>query len=113
MNLLIGVVLILIGQIGIWFQTNGQFVWPWFKNNPLILSITFGTGLSYMFIHSTRYLALHFDGMLWPGRLISFGGGIIVFTVLPYIIMGETITLKTIISLVLACILVSIQVFWK
>ena len=53
------------------------------------------------------------DGMLWPGRLISFGGGIIVFTVLTYIIMGESITLKTIISLILACILVSIQVFWK
>ena len=111
MNLLIGVVLILIGQIGIWFHAPNGF--KLFKNNPLILSITFGTGLSYMFIHSTRYLALHFDGMLWPGRLISFGGGIIVFTVLTYIIMGESITLKTIISLVLACILVSIQVFWK
>ena len=113
MNLIIGLVLMLVGQVCIWFQTNGQFVWPWFKNNPLLVSILGGTILSYIFIMATKYLVLHFDGLLWPPRLISFGVGIMAFTALTYIVMGESITLKTIISLILACILVSIQVFWK
>jgi hypothetical protein len=50
-NLLIGMGLTLIGQILIFFQTNGQFIWPWFKKNPLILSIGFGTVISYLFIN--------------------------------------------------------------
>ncbi len=113
MNLLIGVILTLIGQILIWFQTNGQFVWDWFRKNPVILAVSFGSVISYIFILGTKYLALHFDGLLWPVRLIGFGLGMLVFSTFTWYFMGETINAKTIISLILAFTLVCIQVFWK
>jgi hypothetical protein len=112
-NLLIGLALSLMGQILIFFQTNGQFIWPWFKKNPLILSMGFGTVISYLFIMGTHYVVTYFEGTLWENRLLGFGMGMISFSTLTYIFMGEGINLKTGISLTLATILVLIQIFWK
>ena len=112
-NLIVGVLLMVTGQILIWFQTNGQFVWDSFKRNPLLLSVIGGTVISYMFIMSTRHLVMYFDGLLWPGRLMGFGIGIFAFTFLTWYYMGESVTPKTIVSLILALTLVSIQIFWK
>jgi hypothetical protein len=39
--------------------------------------------------------------------------GMVAFTMLTYWVMDEAINIKTIISLVLAVILVCIQIFWK
>jgi hypothetical protein len=113
MNLLIGILLSLLGQTLIWFQTNGQFVWEWFRKNPIILSVAFGGIISYLFILGTKYLALHFDGLLWPVRFIGFGSGMVVFSILTWYFMGEGISAKTIISLILSFSLVAIQIFWK
>jgi|SRR6056300_353409 len=112
-NLLIGMGLTLIGQILIFFQTNGQFIWPWFKKNPLILSIGFGTVISYLFINGTHHMVTYFGGTLWENRLLGFGMGMVSFGLLTYIFMGEGITLKTGVSLILATSLVLIQLFWK
>jgi hypothetical protein len=112
-NLTLAIVLFTMGQSLIWIQTNGQFLWKWFDKNPLILSITFGTIISYMFIYATKFVVAHFDGLLWPGRFIGFGTGMITFVLLTWFFMGEGITTKTSISLVLATTLVAIQIFWK
>jgi len=112
-KLFLTVTLFLVGQTLIWFQTNGQFLWSWFAKNPLILSLVGGTTISYAFILATRFAYEHFDGLLWPGRFIGFGTGMISFVLLTWVFMGEGITTKTAISLVLATTLVCIQVFWK
>jgi hypothetical protein len=69
--------------------------------------------ISYTFILGTKYIVEHFDGTLWPGRLIGFGIGAICFGILTYIYMGEGITAKTAVSLILAITLVLVQIFWK
>jgi len=112
-NLLYGVVLLILGQIGIWFQTNGQFAFPWFKRNPILVSIIFGTVISYMFIKATAYIAIYYDGQIWPGRFIGFAMGICSFTILTWYFMDEGINTKTLISLILASTLVIIQILWK
>ena len=66
-----------IGQTLIWIQTNGQFVWPWFKKNPLAVSIIMGVPISYVLIYGTRFIVEFYGGLLWPGRFIAFGTGII------------------------------------
>ena len=96
----------------IWFQTNGQFVWPWAKENPMLMALI-GFPISYILIVATKYVVAGFDGLLWPGRLVGFGTGMIVMAILTYCYMGEGIKTKTLISLVLATTLVFIQVFWK
>ena len=113
MNLLLGFLLFFLGQGLIWVQTNGQFVWPWFKKNPWLVSFAFGGIISYILIQATRLVVEHFDGMLWPGRFIGFASGILIFTVMTYIFMGEGITAKTGVSLALSVGLIAIQLFWK
>jgi hypothetical protein len=112
-QLTLAIVLFFAGQSLIWFQTNGQFIWKWFEKNPIILSIGMGSIISYMFIFATKHVVAHFDGLLWPGRFIGFGTGMISFVVLTWIFMGEGITTKTAVSLVLATTLVCIQILWK
>ena len=99
-------------QLVTWFQLNGQFVWPWFKNNPLILCL-FGIPISWLYIEATRLGFIAFDGLIWPGRLLGFAMGMLTFAVCANIFMGEGLTNKTIISLILATILTCIQIFWK
>jgi len=112
-NLLIGLALTFIGQVLIFFQTNGQFFIPWFKNNPFIISLVGGTLVSYLFITGTGYTVEYFGGTVWENRLLGFGMGMVSFSLLTYIFMGEGITLKTGVSLILATSLVLIQLFWK
>lgn len=113
MRLFYGFLLFLLGQSLIWIQTNGQFIWPWFKKNPWIISFGFGGIISYILIHATRHVVTHFDGLLWPGRFIGFATGMLVFAAMTQTFMGESITPKTAVSLVLATALIFIQLFWK
>tara|TARA_Y100001963_G_C6516548_1_gene324591 strand:- start:210 stop:560 length:351 start_codon:yes stop_codon:yes gene_type:complete len=112
-KLVLSVLLFLLGQILIWFQTNGQFIWTWFEKNPLILSIVGGSTISYAFIYGTKFAYEHFDGLLWPGRFLGFALGISSYAVLTWLFMGEGINLKTMTSLILAIGIICVQLFWK
>lgn len=111
--LLAGALLFLTGQTLIWFQTNGQFISPWAKKHPWTLSIIGGTVISYMFIKATAFIANYYEGALWPGRFIGFSMGICSFAFLTWYFMGEGLNAKTLVSLGLALLLVSVQLFWK
>ena len=110
--LILCLIIFFIVQVITWFQLNGQFVWPWFKNNPLILCL-FGIPISLLYIEDTRLGFIAFDGLIWPGRLLGFAMGILTFAICANMFMGEGLNTKTIISLILATILTLIQVFWK
>jgi len=114
MNALTAAVLLyLVGQTLIFFQTNGQFFSPWFAKNPILLSIVLGSIISYLFIYGTKYAYIAFDGLLWPGRFLGFAIGVSSYALLTYWFMGEGITWKTATSLILAVAIISIQMFWK
>jgi hypothetical protein len=103
----------MLGQLLIWIQTNGQFLWPVFKNNPIIVSIISGSIISYIVIYATKMVVEHFDGVLWPGRFIGFASGMIIFAFMTWFFMGEGVNVKTGISLLLAVSLIAIQIFIK
>ncbi len=75
--------------------------------------VLIGIPISFLLIKFTKYSAAAFDGQIWPGRLIGFGVGIIVFTTMSWILMKEPINLKTIVCLVLAVMILIVQIFWK
>jgi len=112
-NLIFGISLFVVGQSLIWFQTNGQFIWPWFRRNPLAISLIAGTGISYMFIYATRMVAEYYDGLLWPGRFIAQATGIVTFAALTFILLNEGLSTKTFVSLLLAIVIILIQILWK
>ena len=98
-------------QVITWFQLNGQFFSPWFKNNVFILCLM-GVPISWLYIEATRMGFIAFDGLIWPGRLLGFAMGILTFAICANMFMGEGVNTKTIISLILATILTFIQVLF-
>ena len=112
-ELLIGAFLFFLGQGLAWYQTNGQFISPWIKNNPILVSIIVGIPIGLLYIYGTRYVAEYSNGELWPVRIVGFVTGIVGFTFFTYIHLNESITLKTGVILTLATVIVLLQVFWK
>lgn len=76
------------------------------------MSLT-GVPISILLIYFTKYCALSFNGEVWPGRLIGFAVGAIVFALLSHFIMNEPFTPKTIVCLCLAACILIIQIVWK
>ncbi len=111
-KLIISLLLVTIGQILAYFQLQGQFMSSWLKNNPLVVSLM-GFPISYILIKFTEYCAESFNGQVWPGRLIGFSVGAVVFALLSHFIMKEELSIKTMICLGLASVILIIQIFWK
>lgn len=111
-NLFKAFIFAFIAQTLAYFQLQGQFIFPWMKNNPLVMSLL-GLPISLLLIKFTKYTADGFNGEVWPGRLIGFSIGAIVFAILSHFLMKEPFNLKTIVSLVLSATILVIQIFWK
>lgn len=105
------VLAIVIGQVLVWFQTNGQLIWHTFANNTLLAALA-GIPISYIFIYATRWGFAGFDGKIWPVRLVGFAVGMMVFTALTWIVLHETPEPKTFVCLALCIIVVLIQIFF-
>ena len=101
--------LIIIANIGTWFQFQGHF-WSdksFFKS--LVFVMLAGGILSPLFWYATKLSYEHF-GQFWNIRLMGFGAGTIVFGIMTWSLMYEAPTLKTIICMMLALCIVLIQV---
>lgn len=112
-GLVIGVVLFVLAQVLIWFQTNSQFLSPWARKNALLIALLGGTLISYIFIKATGFVVEFYDGQLWPTRFVSFATGVISFAFLTWFFMGEPIDMKTTLCLLLALAILAIQVLWR
>ena len=111
-NIVIAFILFMVAQGMIWYQTNSQFFSDWVKERPLLMACL-GIPISYILIYASRYVVAGFDGLLWPGRLIGFSTGMIIMAILTYVHLGESITVKTGVTLLLAFIIVMVQLYWK
>jgi hypothetical protein len=111
-NLIISLILIIAGQVMAFLQLQGQFLVARLKDN-VIIPIIIGIPVSYLLLKYTKYCALAFDGQIWPGRLIGFAVGAIVFTLMSWLLMKEPISVKTFVCLMLAVGILGIQIVWK
>jgi multidrug transporter EmrE-like cation transporter len=100
-----------IAQVISFVQLQGQVIWKFPKDNPYVMMLL-GLPISLIFIHSTRIMNEHF-GASWPGRLIGFGIGVIIFTIMSWFLFKELPTPKTITCLLLAFTIIGVQIFWK
>ena len=112
-SFLIGAGLFFLAQSISWFQTNGQFLNSWVKDNPFLVAAVMGVPIGMCYIYGTTYVVEAFDGKLWPSRLTGFATGIFSFSIFTYIFMKEGINVKTGTILLLATLIIILQVFWK
>ena len=98
-----------IGNVLVWYQLNSQLVWDWAKGykSMWIMSLL-GVPISLLFWLCTKWGYLGF-GNLWAVRWLAFGSSMLVFPLMTYFYLGEAITLKTLISIILAIIIMLLQ----
>lgn len=111
-RLLLGFLYGLIAQILTFLQLQGNIKYNWYERYPWII-LGISVPMAWLYIKSVEAFVEHFNGEIWPSRLIGFGIGIIVFALMSYFIFNEAISLKTFVCLVLACGILGIQIFWK
>lgn len=110
-NLSLTFFIFIVAQILAWFQANGQFSWEVFRKYPFASAFIIGGIASYLFALAHKYSYAFFNGVVWPGRMIAFSTGIVIFTTMTWFIMGESFTLKTGLSIILAMFIVAIQIW--
>jgi hypothetical protein len=111
-RLLLGFIYGFIAQVLTFLQLQGNIKWNWYARYPYLM-LGIAVPISWLFIKSVESFVYHFNGEIWPSRLIGFAIGIIVFALMSYILFKEPITTKTFICLLLAMGILSVQIFWK
>ncbi len=107
--ILLTIILFLIANILVWYQLNSQLVWDWAKGykSMWIMSLL-GIPISLLFWLCTKWGYIGF-GSLWAIRFLGFAASMITFPIMTYFYLGETITLKTGITIVLSIIIMLLQ----
>ena len=111
-KLLLGIVYGFLAQVITFLQLQGNIKWNWFQRFPIIVLAT-AIPISWLFIKSVENFVQHFNGEIWPSRLIGFAIGIIVFASMSIILFKEPINTKTLICILLAMCILGVQIFWK
>lgn len=111
-NLTYGILWGVLGQIGSFIQLQGSLKFGWYQKHFWTI-IILSAPLSYFYMKSVEHFVRAFDGQIWPSRLLGFGIGIVIFTTLSWLLFKEPLTLKTVISVVLGCVIIGLQIFWK
>ena len=107
--IVISIIVCLLCQILVWYQLNSQLVWEWAKGykSMWIMSLL-GIPISLLFWYATKWGYIGF-GNLWAVRFLGFATSMITFPIMTYFYLGETITLKTLVTILLAFIIMLLQ----
>ena len=111
-KILLATLFMTLGQIGSFMQLQGSIKYGWSEKYLWLLLLS-GIPISWLYIKSVNLYVQGFGGQIWPSRLIGFGLGVVIFTILSSVLFQEHLNLKTVISLILAFTIVGIQIFWK
>ena len=107
--ILITILIFFMNNILIWFQLNGQLVWDFWKSwKGITLSLLMGIPITALFWYATK-IGYQGFGNLWSVRFMGFATSMISFPIMTWLYLGEVITLKTILSLGLAVIIMLLQ----
>jgi multidrug transporter EmrE-like cation transporter len=112
MNILWGILWGIAAQIVTFFQLQGQMKYQWMKDYTWVV-VLLGIPISFMFMQSVKHFVLAFDGEIWPSRLLGFGIGVIIFTLMAELLFKEPFTTKTGICLFLGVLIILTQLFYK
>ena len=112
MEIIYGILYGLLGQIGSFMQLQGAMKLGWYPKYfwPVLLM---SVPLSWFYIKSVEYFVAAFDGQLWPSRLIGFGLGIVVFSIMSHYMFKEPFSPKTLVCIGLGLTIIALQILWK
>ena len=98
-----------INNIAIWYQLNGQLVWGFWKSTQgIVTSLLMAIPITALFWYATKIGYIGF-GNLWAVRFMAFATSMLTFPIMTWLYLGEIITLKTGITIILAIIIMLLQ----
>ena len=104
-------ILFFLNNIIIWYQLNSQLVWEWAKTSKAMwFSALLGIPISLLFWYATKIGYVGF-GNLWAVRFIGFATSMLTFPLMTYLYLGEAMSVKTLLTLALATVIMLIQIF--
>ena len=107
--IVITTLLFLLNNVLIWYQLNSQLVWDWAKTSKSMWFMSLmGVHISVLFWYCTKFGYEGF-GALWPVRFMGFATSMLTFPLMTYFYLGEAITLKTGITILLAIAIMILQ----
>jgi hypothetical protein len=109
---ILGIAFFFTGQILGWFQLNAQGISEWWAGKAFISSVVFGIPTSMLFWYGWKFVTEYMQSA-WSARFIASSAGLIVFPVLTWMFLNETMmTPKTLVCLVLALVILFIQLYY-
>ena len=97
--IILTILICFFNNIIIWYQLNGQLVWPFWKTwKGIALSLLMGVPITALFWWATK-IGYEGFGSLWQIRLLGFAVSMFTFPVMTWLYLGEVITLKIGISI--------------
>ena len=98
-----------ITNVIVWYQLNGQLVWDFWKSwKGIVASLLLAIPVTLGFWLSTKW-GYNGLGSLWAVRFMGFATSMLIFPFMTYFYLKETITIKTIITLILSIIIMILQ----
>jgi len=107
--IILTILIFFINNIIIWYQLNGQLVWDFWKSwKGIGTSLLMAIPITALFWWATK-IGYEGFGNLWAVRFMGFATSMISFPIMTWLYLGEVITLKTGITIILAIIIMLLQ----
>jgi len=103
--------LFFLGSFGHWYIMYWQFKMPNWVKTPWPYLIA--PAITFLWIVGSHYGVKAFNGEMWSNRFLFFVTGIFVAAMLYPYHFGQPFTMKTLVQLTLAFVILLVSVFWK
>jgi hypothetical protein len=107
--IILTILIFFFNNVLIWYQLNGQLVWDFWKSwKGITVSLLMGIPITALFYYATK-IGYQGFGNLWSVRFMGFATSMMTFPIMTWLYLGEVMTLKTILSLILAIAIMLLQ----
>ena len=113
MKLVTGIGLFCVLHTLLWFSCNMQFLKNGWENRAFLVALLLSVPITLCGFFAAKYTYAAV-GTTWSVRFIAFGISSLVFPVLTWWLLKESMfTTKTMVCIMLSFIILLVQLFWK
>ena len=113
-QLFLGSGCLIILHILVWFSANGQFIKEndFFANHSFLFAVSAGPIIGVFGYYGSKLIYGAMTESVWQIRFIGFGLSYLVFPILTWYLLGESmLTVKTLLCILLSVLIILIQVY--
>jgi hypothetical protein len=111
-NLALGFTCFVALYAGAWFSVNLQFVNHRFQSSSFELMLLLAIPTNLLAYYGTRFSYAALDNSAWAVRFFGFSVSYLVFPILTWALLGESMfTTKAALSVILSIMIVLVQVY--